>query len=487
MGCANGCGILEITIRGLNVARAYRLVTLLLLMTLGLAALQPAVARASAVGGSGVLDAVEHLTQTISPEDMQQGGAQPGPIVRQAFDLLMDRFVIPPKSGDVLNGALDGAHHYLESKGVPDPLAERPAFTGVRNQDWRLFQPAYQAMRGALGDKGTAEILDRAMVDGMARSFNEAHTYYMPPEVYRQQMAELQNRNRYSGVGIQMSQELVITDVFEGSPAEGAGLQIGDQLIGVNGENIEGMTSADVSTRVRGEAGTQVTLSVRRAGESVTKTMTRATIAYEWLRARILDGGIGYLQIRQFAIPDALPLFNEAMAKFAAADIKGLIIDVRGNPGGAVQTGEEIASRLMPEGKPIYQQVDRRGGERTVSTWGEYWNRDIPIAILTNGGSGSMSEILAAALQENGAARVIGTKTAGAVAAGVPIPLADGSGLLVTVQMINTPSGKVINVVGLEPDQVVELDATQFRAGKDTQLEAALGYVREQMAARARN
>ena len=95
-----------------------------------------------------------------------------------------------------------------------------------------------------------------------------------------------------------------------------------------------------------------------------------------------------------------------------------------------------------------------------------------------------MSEIMAAALQENGAARVIGTKTAGAVAAGVPVPLADGSGLLVTVQMITTPSGSVLNEVGLEPDQVVELDPAQFRVGKDTQLEAALGYVREQAAAR---
>jgi carboxyl-terminal processing protease len=452
---------------------------------LGLAAVQPAVARASAVSA---IAAVTDFAQTTVSDSFQQGGQQPGPIVRQAFDLLMDRFVIPPKSGDVLNGALDGAHMYLESKQVADPLAERPPFTGNRREDWGLFVTAYGKMRTALGNKGPSEILDRAMVDGMARSFKEAHTYYMPPEVYQQQMAELQNRNRYSGVGIQMSQELVITDVFEGSPAEGAGLQIGDQLVGVNGESIEGLTSAETSTKVRGEAGTDVTLSVRRGGvsEPITKKMTRATIAYDWLRAKILDGNVGYLQIRQFAIPDALPLFNQAMEKFAAANVRALIIDVRGNPGGAVATGEEIASRLMPESKPIYQQVDRRG-ERTVSTWGDYWNRDIPIAILTNGSSGSMSEILAAALQENGIGRVIGTKTAGAVAAGVPVPLADGSGLLVTVQMINTPNGKVINEVGLEPDQVVELDPVQFRAGKDTQLDAALTYVREQAEARGRS
>ena len=172
----------------------------------------------------------------------------------------------------------------------------------------------------------------------------------MPPEIFSQPMAELQNRNQYAGVGIQMSPDLIIIDVFEGSPAEGAGLQIGDQLIAVNGESIEGMTSADTSTRVRGEPGTPVTLTVRRVGvaEPVVKTITRATISIEWLRAKILDGGIGYLQIRQFAIPDALPLFNKAMDRFAEANIRALIIDVRNNPGGSVATGEEILEPAAP-------------------------------------------------------------------------------------------------------------------------------------------
>ena len=456
--------------------RAFRPLTLLLIVTFMLALVQPSLARAST---PPFVASAESVAQN-------QGRTQPGPIVRQAFDLLMDRFVVPPKSGDLLNGGLDSAHHFLEKRNVSDPLAERPPFTGDRREDWRLFLPAYEQVARALGNKAPKEELDRALVDGMAQSLKEAHTYYMPPEIFSQQMAELQNRNRYAGVGIQMSPDLIITDVFEGSPAEGAGLQIGDQLIAVNGESIEGMTSAETSTRVRGEPGTPVTLTVRRGGvaEPVVKTMTRATISIEWLRARILDGGIGYLQIRQFAIPDALPLFNKAMDRFAEANIKALVIDVRNNPGGSVATGEEILSRLLPDDKPLYRQVERRSGERTVSTWGDYWGRDIPIAVLANGGSGSMSEILAAALQENGAARVIGTKTAGAVAAGVPVPLADGSGLLVTVQTITTPSGKVINEVGLEPDQVVELDADLFRAGKDNQLEAAVGYAREQAGAR---
>jgi carboxyl-terminal processing protease len=467
-----------VTIRGeTTVPRAFRPLTLLLIFTFVLALAQPSLARASTLP---FVASAESVSQT-------SGRTQPGPIVRQAFDLLMDRFVIPPKSGSLLNGGLDSAHFFLEKRNVADPLAERPEFTGDRREDWRLFLPAYEKVARALGNKAPREELDRAMVDGMAQSLHEAHTYFMPPEIFSQQMAELQNRSRYAGVGIQMSPDLIITDVFEGSPAEAAGLQIGDQLIAVNGESIEGLNSAETSTKVRGEAGTPVTLTLKRQGvaEPVVKTMTRATISIEWLRAKILDGGIGYLQIRQFAIPDALPLFNKAMDRFADANIKALIIDVRNNPGGSVATGEEILSRLLPDDKPLYRQVERRSGERTVSTWGDYWGRDIPIAVLANGGSGSMSEIMAAALQENGAARVIGTKTAGAVAAGVPVPLADGSGLLVTVQTITTPSGKVINEVGLEPDQTVELDPALFRVGKDTQLEAAVGYAREQAAARS--
>src|SRR4051794_11144117 len=191
-----------------------------------------------------------------SAEDLSQSGpAQPTPIVRQAFDLLMDRFVIPPKSGNVLNGGLDGAHYFLESKQVADPLEQRPAFTGDRREDWRLFVPAYQRVVKALGSTAPREDLDRAMVDGMARSFKEKHTYFMPPEIFSQQMAELQNRSRYAGIGIQMSQELIITDVFEGSPAEGAGLLPGDQLIAGNGKSIGGVWSAGTRNKVSRGAG----------------------------------------------------------------------------------------------------------------------------------------------------------------------------------------------------------------------------------------
>jgi carboxyl-terminal processing protease len=429
----------------------------------GLSVFQPVVALASPPTAAL---AAERVAQGLTP-----ARGQPGPIVRQAFDLLMDRFVVPPESGNVLNGGLDGAHHFLVSKNVEDPLAERPAFTGDRRADWRLFLPAYEKVSQALGTKAPREDLDRAMVDGMARSFKEQHTYYLPPELYSRQMAELQNQNQFAGIGVMMGPELTILDVFEDSPAEQAGVMVGDQILAVNGEAVEGLAPTETSSRIRGEAGTSLTLTLRRGNSTapLVKQLTRAMVSVQWLRSKILDGGIGYLQIRQFAIPDALPIFDKAMKQFEEANIRALIIDVRTNPGGSVATGEEILSRLLPEARPLFRQVDRRNGERTAYTWGD-----------------SMSEILAAALQENGAAKVIGTKTAGAVAAAIPWPLADGSGLLVTVSTITTPSGRVLNEVGLEPDQVVELDPDQFRIGKDTQLEAALTYVRDEVGLRSR-
>ena len=341
----------------------------------------------------------------------------------------------------------------------------------------------YGVLARALGDKAPREVLDRAIVDGMAKSFKEGHTYFMSPEEFKRSQDDLQNRNQYGGVGISMSPELYILDVFEGSPAAGAGVRPGDHLIAVNGESVEGATTTETSSKVRGEVGTPVTLTFERGGEPapVEKTMIRATISIQWLQAKILDGRIGYLKLNVFANPEALPLFNEAMQKFIDADVRALIVDVRNNGGGAVATGQEVASRLIPEDRPLFRQVDRRHGERIVTSWGDYWHRDIPMAILTNENSASMSEILASALQENEVARVFGVKTAGAVAAGVPYPLADGSGLLVTVQTITSGKGKVLNEVGLEPDEVVPLDTDQFRQGKDNQLEAALSYLREKL------
>src|SRR4051812_27965931 len=168
------------------VPRTLRPLILLLLFTMTLTIRQPFVVSATALPDT----LTEALTGTVLADDESQADPasnRPGPVVQQAFGLLMDHFVTPPNSGSVLNGALDGVHDLLESKQVSDPLAERPAFTNDRRGDWQLFVTAYGKMADALGDKAPHDLLDRASVDGMAKSFKEQHTYYMSPYDFSRQ------------------------------------------------------------------------------------------------------------------------------------------------------------------------------------------------------------------------------------------------------------------------------------------------------------
>ena len=453
--------------------RMLRPLMFLLLLALTIAAVQPMATLADPV----------HAPSS-SPMAAQ---AQPGRIVSQAFDLLMDRFVIPPDSSDVLNGGWKAGLTALREKGVQDLPSEDLGLTNDREADWRRFAERYGELARAAEGKLEQGELDRAIVAGMAAAMDEGHTYYMTPEAFRNAQEMIRNSVRYAGVGARFNRELIVIEVFEGSPAEAGGLRRGDQLIAVEGQSVEGQTPAEASARARGDPCTPVELTVRRAHtrEPVKFNMTRTELRVDWLSYRVLDGGIGYLQIRNFPTPDALGSFRAAMDRFDEADIRALVIDVRGNGGGSVDTGIHVASRFIPQRQPLFQRIDRQGGQRTITAWGDYWGRDVPIAVLVDGASGSMSEILAAALQENGIAPVFGVKTSGAVAGTNYHPLADGSALAVTSLLINSGQGKVLNKVGLEPDQVVELDVAGLRAGRDNQLEAALGYVRQEVANRA--
>ena len=411
--------------------------------------------------------------------------SQPGPMVKQAFDLLMDYFVIPPTSSDVLNGGWDRGLALLEQKGVANHAVPRPAFDGDREGDWRQFVERYGQLVEAARDKLEPALLDRAIVGGMADGMSEAHTVYFTPEEFRRQWDEIRGRDRYAGIGIFLNGDRRVMDVFDGSPAAAAGLRPGDQIIAVDGASIEESTATEATARLRGDPGTSVRLTVRRDGESepMEFTLVRAQVRTPWVAHRILDDRIGYLQLRIFPVASLLGDFRRAMARLEAANVRALVIDVRWNVGGSVESGTEIVGRFIKDG-PLFQRIERHGGPKTVTAFGDYWNRDIPIAVLVNGYSASMSEVLASAVQENGVGRVLGTRTAGAVAGAAPYPLADGSGLFVTEWIIKSGKGRALNGVGVEPDQVVEFDPNLLRGGRDTQLEAALDYLRAEMAAR---
>ena len=159
---------------------------------------------------------------------------------------------------------------------------------------------------------------------------------------------------------------------------------------------------------------------------------------------------------------------------------RALILDVRGNAGGVVSTIEQVTSHLIREG-PIYRSVDRQGREVIIRASGAHWGRDIPIAVLVDADTGSGAEMLAAALRENGVAHVLGARTAGTLVGSSHFPLADGSGLSVTVQSLRTGQGKELDGIGLEADEVVETNVAMLAAGQDNQLDAAVAHLRARL------
>ena len=399
--------------------------------------------------------------------------AAPGPFVKQAFDLLMDRFVVPPTSTDLLSAGWDGGIAHVKNVNGSVPTIPPPSFAGDRGSDWNAFLAVYPALFEAAGASADQHALDYAIVSVMAKSLNSSHTYltatpHSPPG------------QAYGGVGFQMSRELIVTDVFAGSPAEAAGLRPGDRLIAVDGASVEGMTSQEVSPLARGPVGSAVQLTVRRAGqaEPTVISATRAEIVAPWVSARVLEGGVGYLKIVTFPPLDAIGPFDQAVSMLDGADVKALVIDVRGNPGGPVETGNKIVSRFIREG-PIYQRTNRQGQITTVNVDGSAWGRNVPIAVLVHSGSGGNGgELLPSALREHGLGYLVGLRTGGSLAAGTQIPLQDGSNLRITVENWRSGQGQEIEGVGLEPDLAVELDPAALAEGRDNQLDAALDYLK---------
>lgn len=418
---------------------------------------------------------------------LQAGGhlsraEESAPVTRQAYDALFDRFVASPSSGDLLQAAAAGA---LEAARVkpgewPEP---RFAFDGSRDGDWQRFEAWFEVLARLAAPELDRTPLERAAVAAMARSLNESHTRYLTPAQYQDHLAWTRGDVRYIGVGLRMRGATpTVAEVFEGSPAEAAGLRVGDVIVAIDGRVTEGAREAAVG-QLRGPQGAPVELVVRRHGvvEPLSFTLVRDEIAIRFVRSRVVEDKLGYLRVQGFPEPGIDDEVARALAGFETAGIDGLVLDLRGNSGGRLDVGVRVASRLVKDGV-IFQQVDRAGQRRLTGSNGSHWGRAVSIVALIDEGTASMGELLASALQETNTARLIGARTSGSVAGALTVPLVDGSGLRITVLEIVSGKGVTLNRVGVSPDQAVEMSVDDLRLGRDSQLEAALAYLRAQAA-----
>jgi len=346
-----------------------------------------------------------------------------------------------------------------------------------------------QQVWNAISDDYYVPVNEDAMLGSaaaaIAASVNDPYTVYYTPEEMKRVMESTQGVFVGIGayVGVMDDGTIFVSDLFEGSPAALAGVAVGDVLTSVDGAPVaKGDDLSGVVAKVKGEAGTTVVLGVYRpsTGESLEIPIERGEVKERNVVSTMLDGSIGYLRIVSFD-SSAYQYFEEHLDGLLEQGALGLVIDLRDNPGGNYEEVVKIADRLLGEGVIVYTQ-DRAGNKDTRNS--DARSLALPLKILVNGNSASASEILAGAVKDHGAGRLVGQRTFGKGLVQAMVTLKDGSGLRYTRSSYYTPSGTNIQGEGIEPDIVVEpadpgaslFDAATGlpRAGADAQLQAAL-------------
>jgi carboxyl-terminal processing protease len=428
--------------------------------------------------GSGVLAA----EAPVAPSDLAAAAPlQATSSLRQAYDLLLDNFVSPPAPAQLLVvTAAEFGKRVAEIHPVAWSVPMIPADLS-RDEAWAAFDAWHERQADMLAPAIDRTAISELTMRALAAAVSEQHTRYLDARQNQEHQAWRRGEVRYDGIGARLRRpSTVVLEVFEDSPAARAGLKAGDRIIAVNGESVENGTSEQAISKIRGPLGSPVDIVVERRGEAAALRLTvhRAEIALPFVRWDMLpraDGSkIGYLQIRGFPEPSVDERVALALADLDHRGVEGLILDLRGNSGGRIDVGMKVASRFLREGV-VFQQIDRAGRERQVRpTTGTYWERAVPTVALVDGGTASMGEILGAALQETGVARVVGTKTAGSVAGARLFSLGNGGAMQITVLTITSGRGVPLNEVGLQPDILIDLSDDDLLQGIDGQLEAAI-------------
>ena len=334
----------------------------------------------------------------------------------------------------------------------------------------RLIEARY--VDGA--DEG--KLMDGA-ISGMVQSLGDPHSIYMDKEMYTKLMEHTEGA--FGGIGVTMGfkdNKVTIISVLEGTPGEQAGLLAGDEIMAVDGTSVAELQPEEVVLGIRGEVGTQVALTIHREGqEDADYQLTRATIHVPSVKGmKLEDTDLGYIRIASFA-ENTGKEFKEELKKIKDEGARGLIIDLRQNPGGLITSCVEVAREVVPKGN-IVSVVDKNGAKEEYDS--ELEAPYMPVAVLMDNGSASASEILAGALQDTGAGKVVGVQSYGKGSVQIVVPLMNDDGLKLTVAKYYTPSGRSIDGTGITPDVEAQLSA---EGDVDSQLEKAKEVLQQTM------
>lgn len=321
---------------------------------------------------------------------------------------------------------------------------------------------------------------------GLLAGLNDPYTFYYTPEAYAEMWED--DEGEYAGVGIQISSSYLtgictISRVFKGGPAEAAGVHRGDILYKVGDLYVDAYSVNDAVDIMRGTPGTDVDVTFLRDGEEITFTMTRAQVHVTRVDSTMLAEDIGYIYLYDFA-GDCAVKFTEALENLTAQGAKGIIIDLRDNPGGWVNDAETIGNLFLDKGVLYYLEYKDGTREYTYTKDGK---TDVKLVVLMNENSASSSEILAGALQDRADATVVGVQSFGKGIVQIVVPVGeDGSGMQMTVAQYYTPNGNAVHKIGITPDETIALaedDNGMYQFGdlSDPQLARALEVMKQKL------
>ena len=370
----------------------------------------------------------------------------------------------------------------------PTPVLETVS-CAAPSEAFAVLCQTYAQIKGEYVD----EVTDEELVDGAVRGMIEygledPYSGYLPPSQYGEALDDLSGE--FSGIGAEVGMEnltdpedlasctvvtttcaMVIVSPLDGSPAEAAGLRAGDHILAIDGRSTIGESVSSLVFLVRGEAGTDVTLTVGRGIEELDIEVTRAVIDLQEVRSELLDGGAGYLRLTSFT-DRAMDLFRDALSSLLEQGATGIVLDLRGNPGGYIVAAQGIGSQFVPQGELLFT-VESDGEVQEWRSETGVLQSGVPVVVLVDGGSASASEIVAAALQETGRATIVGQPTFGKNTVQIWNDLPNGGGLRLTTDRWFTPNHNSVAPDGVQPDVVVDAPEDPL-SDADPQLDRAV-------------
>jgi len=305
-----------------------------------------------------------------------------------------------------------------------------------------------------IGEIDELELL-RGAIKGMVESLSDPYSEYFSPNDFKDYSESVSGT--YEGIGAIITlrnKYITVVSVFAGSPAEKAGIKAGDILIEIDGNDISGLSTAEVTKRLQGEKGTKVTIVAIRNGETLKFEVERDIIKISPIESTVLGKGIGYIKINQFNV-NTVENLDKTLDVFKKSGVLGIVLDLRNNPGGYVDQAIEVAKRFVPKG-PIVNIVFKDGKTQSIKSDSE--PSPFSLVVLVNGGTASAAEILAGAIKDRKVGYLVGETTFGKGMVQTTLSLGALGGIKLTTAYYTTPNGTNINNTGIVPDVVVETD-----------------------------